>query len=990
MTSVHTPKGDDNVAEDAGGDVGGQATHAYWQTLAQWIGAPDESGVHRRELLKLLGASLGLAGVAGCAPTRTEKILPYTVPPKEMTPGIAREYATSMEVDGFATGLLVRSNDGRPTKIEGNPDHPASLGAAGAYEQASVLGLYDPHRARASRYRSTPASYDAIAKRLGAKREDRGSKLRILLEPTGSPLALDLLRRIQTRHPEAKITFYAPARTGHPAEGGRLAFGTRIQPQYDFTRADVILSIGADFLGAMPFQLRYARQFAERRRTSQPSQAMNRLYVVESMMSPTGSIADHRLRRKPGEIAAVLGAVAAHLAVLRRGRTPAPLAEALAPFAAQRDAPLIEAIARDLARRPEASVVIVGEDEAPEVHALGYWVNTLLADHGPFFAIAPTLDHENIAQQSLADLVSDMARHAVDTLVILGGNPAYTAPSDLDFPRRVALVKDVYYLGLHENETARQCAWFIPAVHYLESWGDARAYDGTVSLVQPLIEPLFGGHSGTEVLALLAAERAPDAHTLLRAYWQQSHLGDFRSFWEETLRRGVVAGTASPPVPTRLDLSELVGSLGRLRRMTFERTSGLELAFFLDPGVYDGRFANNAWLQEFPRPMTKLTWDNAAQLSPATAAKLAVENEDIVEIRRADRVLRMPVLVVPGHADDALSVHLGYGRDGSEELARGIGVNVYPLRTLDGTSFARDIGVRKVAGLKHPLALTQVHFSTEGRPIALSATLAEWRADPDFAAGGRGPLASFFAPNRNDGQQWAMTIDTSICTGCGACMLGCQSENNIFVVGKESVLNKREMHWLRIDTYYAGTPDEPEVLHEPMLCQHCEKAPCEYVCPVNATVHSPDGLNEMVYNRCVGTRFCSNNCPYKVRRFNWFDWVDRQPANQGLVKLQRNPNVTARERGVMEKCTYCVQRIRAAEITSRNERRVIKPGEVVTACQQACPTQAIQFDSLAHAQSKMVQWRNERRAFSVLHELGTEPRTRYLARIRNPNPEIGG
>jgi len=976
-------------------DTGGQASRAYWQSLAQWLDPTSakqrgDDTVDRREILKLLGASLGLAGVAGCAPNPTEKLVPFVDAPREMTPGIAQQYATSMELDGFATGLLVKSHDGRPTKIEGNPDHPASLGAAGPYEQASVLGLYDPHRAQASHYKSSPTSFDQVIARFASSRDDAGARLRYLLEPTGSPLIGDLIRRVVARFPEARFTFFSPLSTTTSADGGRLAFRTPIQPQYDLSRASTILAIDADFLSAMPFHLRMARDFAERRRTSQPSHTMSRLYAVEANLSPTGAMADHRLCRKPSEIAAVLGGIVAELAILLPSRVSSAIANALGSLRAEREANVIHAIARDLARHPESSVIIVGETQPKEVHALAHFANTVLFAQGPFTAIAPTLVDAGAATMTLPDLVGDIADHRVSSLVVIGGNPVYNAPADLELARRFALVDDTLYLGLYENETARASTWFVPARHFLESWGDARAYDGTVSLVQPLIDPLFGGRSETELLAAIGGDRIADARDLLYRSWAKVRGGtDFATFWNDSVRRGYLPGTASSRLDLHVDAVGVVAAAHQLARARVESAPSFELGFLPDAGVYDGRFGNNGWLQEFPKPLTKLTWGNAALLSPGTAARLDVENEDVVEVRRQGRVLRLPVLVAPGHAEDAVSVHLGYGREGAEGLARGVGANAYLVRTTDALVFANDIEVRKLRGQKQSLALTQTHFSVEGRPIALSATLAEWRANPDFTAHQRGPLPSLFAPNRSDGQQWAMTIDTSICTGCGACVLGCQSENNIFVVGKEQVLKRREMHWLRIDTYFSGSPAEPEVLHEPMLCQHCEKAPCEYVCPTNATVHSPDGLNEMTYNRCVGTRFCSNNCPYKVRRFNWFDWVDREPANQGLVKLQRNPSVTVRERGVMEKCTYCVQRIRGAEIVSRNEQRALTPGEVVTACQQACPTQAIQFDSLAHTESRMAQWRSESRAFLVLHELGTVPRTQYLARIKNPNPEIG-
>jgi molybdopterin-containing oxidoreductase family iron-sulfur binding subunit len=969
-------------------------SHAYEKRLARWLESEgehdDESAppeLDRRAMLALLGASMGLAGVTGCERQRTEKILPYTVTPPEMKPGIPQTYTTSMELDGFATGLLVKVHDGRPSKIEGNPEHPASLGAAGPYEQASVLSLYDPDRARAARKGGSPASFEEIVARFGADRGDAGARLRFMLEPTGSPLVGELAWRIQQRFPEVRFTFHSPLRTTYASDGGQVAFGIPIQPQYDFSKASVILAIDADFLSGMPFSMRYARQFAAQRRTSAPDQEMSRLYVVETMISPTGAIADHRFARKPGDVGAFLGAVAAELAALVPGRLPRALASALAALRSERDA-AAGAVARDLAKGGRSSVVVVGENQPASVHAIGYLIDVVILGSEAFGCIAPTLVGDGLATQPLPELVAEISDRRVDTLAMLGGNPVYTTEADLDFERGLELVGDSLYLGAYENETAERAAWFVPAAHYLESWGDARAYDGTLSIQQPLIDPLFAGRSIPELLAIFAGDRTPRGHDLVRAAWSRGRTqAAFDTFWQETLVRGVVAGSASPPLAPSPRLGGLVEAVRDLARMA-SRARSMEIAFLADPGLYDGRFANNGWLQEFPKPLTKLTWDNAALVSVATASRLGVETEDVVRLERLGRSITVPALVVPGHADEAVSIYLGHGRKGSESLARDVGANAFVLRTSDARSFGGSLAVGKVKGARRRLAMTQQRLSTEGRPVALSVTLGEWRAHPDFTEPLRAPLPSLFHPKRLATDQWAMTIDTSICTGCGSCVLGCQSENNVFIVGRENVLRRREMHWLRIDTYYGGSKENPEVLHEPMLCQHCEKAPCEYVCPVNATVHSPDGLNEMVYNRCVGTRFCSNNCPYKVRRFNWFDWVERQPANQGLVRLQRNPNVTVRERGVMEKCTYCVQRIRGAEILARGQQRDIRPGEVVTACQQACPTGAIQFDSLAHTETKMVAWRKESRAFSVLHELNTSPRTQYLARVRNPNPEI--
>ena len=963
----------------------------------QGSSADEAEGVSRRDLLKLLGASMALAGVAGCNPKATEGILPYVEVPRDVTPGIRRFYATSMDLDGFATGLLVESHEGRPTKIEGNPEHPASLGATGVIEQASVLGLYDRERARGLRLRGGPATWEAFLARFGGERRDRGAGLRFLLYPTSSPLLGDMIGRVLARHPAARFTFHSPTRgvRGDQAlDGARLAFGEALLPQRDFSQARVIVSLDADFLAGMPFSLRYSRQFAEARRPASPSAGMCRLYVVESMMSPTGSMADHRLRRRPSEIAATAASLAAAVARLPLGpqALPAEVAAALGPAAATgKDAAVIEAMARDLGRHPGAGLVVAGDHQPPVVHAIAHLLNTALRNDAAAWLTRPVLLRAGDAEQGLEALTAELRAGRVDTLVILEANPSYTAPPDLDFPRWLRAVPESVYVGLHENETAGDCAWFVPGTHYLEAWGDARAYDGTLSMVQPLIQPLFGGRTAAEILAVLAGDPIPDAHRLLRESWarRQGAAGSDAAM-DAALKHGLVPGTAAPRVTPTLTPAPLAAAIAALAAAPAAPEGALEVAFAPDPRVYDGRFANNPWLQELPAPITKLTWDNAALLAPATARRLGLENEDLVTLDLGGRDVEAPVLVVPGHAEGAVTLHLGYGRRGAEEIAAGVGFDAYRLRSAAGEAHATGLTIRRIEGARHPLAVTQPHRSQEGRPIALSATLDHYRAHPDFTASQRGPLPSLLALPVYKGEQWAMTIDLAICTGCSSCVVACQAENNVLVVGKEEVLNKREMHWLRIDTYEAEgeRAAAPALVHQPMLCQHCEMAPCEYVCPVNATVHSPDGLNEMVYNRCVGTRFCSNNCPYKVRRFNWYDWVERRPDNGGIAMLQRNPEVTVRERGVMEKCTFCVQRIRRAEIAARVEGRPIRPGEVRTACQEACPTRAIQFGSLAHRGTEMLAWREEPRVYSVLHELGTRPRVQYLARIDNPNPEI--
>jgi Fe-S-cluster-containing dehydrogenase component/anaerobic selenocysteine-containing dehydrogenase len=953
--------------------------------------APE--GMSRRAMLELCGASIALAGAAGCEQNKRDKLLPYTVNPRDLTPGVPLRYATSLVLDGFATGVLVRVNDGRPSKIEGNPDHPASLGASGVLEEAAVLSLYDPQRARGILRRGAPGTFRGLARALERERPDRGAGLRFLLEPTSSLLLARLLDRIGARFPEARVTFSSPARSDSGARGANLAFGRPLQAYHDLRRAEVILALDADFLASGPFSLRYARQFSERRHIAAPGAPMSRLYVVEPMLSPTGSLADHRLQRRSSDVHGVLAAVAAELAGLPNIALTTPkeaLQAAIAPAAAREERPLMRAIARDLARHPGAAVVIAGEWQSPETHALAHLCNAMLRSEGLVNLIEPTLVSLGAREQDIASLARDLEAGRVDTLVILEGNPAYTAPADLELGRLISRAPASVYLGAYENETAAVCEWFVPARHPLESWGDARAYDGTISLIQALIEPLHDGSSPAEMLALIAGDPRPDARSLLRSLWRERVADrDFEAFWQDTLKLGLIEGSRSPAVAPPVQTGTLLPALA----LVAAAPPGIEVTIRPDSRVHDGRFANNAWLQELPRPLTKLTWDNAALMSPALAARLGVSDEDRLLLSLGGRSVEAPALIAPGHAEEAVTLHLGYGRRGAEGVARDVGFDAYRLRTTAALSGAIGLQVAKLGGPKHPLARTQEHWSMEGRAIALRATAAEYARNPGLTAEHKGPLPSLLPPLPGSGAggppQWAMTIDLSLCTGCGACEQACQAENNIFVVGKEGVLKSREMHWIRVDAYYEGPRDAPRVIHEPMLCQHCENAPCEYVCPVNATVHSPDGLNEMVYNRCVGTRFCSNNCPYKVRRFNWFDWKEEVPVNRGLVRLQRNPEVTVRERGVMEKCTFCVQRLRAAEIRARIEGdRLIRQDEVTTACAQACPTRAIQFDSLHNQGSEMVRWREEPRSFAVLHDLGTRPRVNYLARIDNPNPEI--
>jgi molybdopterin-containing oxidoreductase family iron-sulfur binding subunit len=529
----------------------------------------------------------------------------------------------------------------------------------------------------------------------------------------------------------------------------------------------------------------------------------------------------------------------------------------------------------------------------------------------------------------------------------------------------------------------------VPGAHFLETWADARAFDGTASLVQPLIRPLYGGRTIAEMLAALCGDPAPDARTLLRQQWVPEAAADAETQWHDWLSAGVIDGTAAEPIQVAVDASALAAVLSRVGRIT--ASDGFSIAFRGDASVHDGSFTNNPWLQELPDPISKLTWGNAALISPPTAERLQVRDGQEIELRLAGRTLRLPVMRVPGHADDAATVPFGYGRAGAESIARGVGANAYRLWPSIEAYSAAGAGISPALDASGharfaPLTTTQRHWELDGRPIVLHHTSTAFAADPGFTRDARGPVPTLYDYGREDGPQWGMSIDLSVCTGCSACVVACQAENNIPIVGRDEVAKGREMHWLRIDRYFAGPADRPRVFMQPMLCQQCEHAPCEYVCPVNATVHSPDGLNEMVYNRCVGTRFCSNNCPYKVRRFNWFNYTAQTPEVRTLVF---NPEVTVRDRGVMEKCTFCVQRIRAAEIDVTVNGGAIPPDGVRTACQQACPTQAIVFGARNVRGWSLQQSLQSERRYDVLHELGTRPRVTYLARITNPNPALG-
>jgi Fe-S-cluster-containing dehydrogenase component len=976
--------------EELAGSVSHTAGHDHHALPASLPLELDEPS--RRAFLRFMAASLALGGAGGCAYQPAESIVPYVLPPESVIPGKPTYYTSAVPIDGFACGVIVKSDMGRPIKIEGNPDHPASLGAADAFVQAQILTLYDPDRSQLLTHNGridTWERFETLALDLRtALKAKKGAGLRILTQTIASPTVADQLKRLLEEFPEAKWHSYEPIMRDSVRAGCRQAFGDDLEPVYHLDKADIVLALDADFLAWGPGRLKDARAFAVRREAGDPAAGaggtMNRLYAIECTLTLTGAAADHRLPVPSRDVALFARAIAAEL-----GIPDQPTPETLGAHR-----PWIEALARDLKAHRGASLVIAGDCQPAEVHALVQLMNHALGNVGKTVDFIPRIDSGPADQmESIRDLVRAMGSGEVETLLILGGNPAYDAPADLEFARRLAdkNVKLRIHFGLYDDETAQLCHWHIPEAHCLETWSDLRAFDGTAAIVQPLIAPLYKGRSPHEILALLLGQPDLSPLEIVRDYWRRQKLApDFESAWRLALETGVIAGT-------RFEPKEVTPAANAPARAGAASPSAgaLEILFRPDPTIGDGRFANNGWLQELPKPLTKLSWDNAALVSPATAQKLGVETEELVDLRQGGRTVRLPVMVLPGQADGSITVTLGLGRRRSGRVGTGVGVDVYPLRTSDAPWFASGLEVVKTSEQRR-LAAMHHHFSMEGRDLVRVGSIDDYRRDPAFAhrqeeeeAHGRSlideptPQAEH---ERGAVNAWGMAINLNTCIGCGACVAACQAENNIPIVGREQVLVSREMHWIRVDRYFEGTDTaNPKVDFQPVPCMQCEKAPCEVVCPVAATTHSAEGLNEMTYNRCVGTRYCSNNCPYKVRRFNFLHYNDDTTAS---LKLMRNPDVTVRSRGVMEKCTYCVQRINAARIGAEIEHRELGGDEVVTACQAACPTRAIVFGNLNARESAVSKAKSNPRNYALLAELNTRPRTTYLAKLRNPNPEI--
>ena len=1061
----------------------GQNGKQYWRSVEEFVDAPEfeefvkyeypeqaeewDKSLSRRNFVKVMGASLAFAGLSGCVIQPAEQIVPYVSTPDGVIPGTPQFFATSMSLGGVSTGLLARSNDGRPTKIEGNPDSPSSLGATDVYAQASLLNLYDPDRSKEILYRGSSKTWKGFMTEVRAKVEEIGNGgegISFLTETVTSPALIDQFKRLQVELPNAKWHQYEPVNNDNAMEGAKKAFGSPAQAVYKFDKAERILSLDADIFSG--FNVRYIKDFAKGRALSEEKKEMNRLYAVETTTTLTGAKADHRISVKPSQMAEVAKAIAAALGVSGASSNYSD------------NKPWIDEMAKDLKEHQGKSLVVVGNNQPAIVHALAHAMNSTLGNIGQTVDFIEPLaaNSDKTQKEQLGELVKDIDDGNVKMLVVLGANPVYNAPADLKFDReRIDKVPFRVHFGEYLDETGILSHWHVSAAHYLESWADTVAYDGTVSIAQPLVKPLYDSKSIYEVLQLFFKEDFEKKDlAIVQEFWQKQNLKaappagstqpaapattdsddadsndsapaatpvptpapstngasapkSFEDNWKKVIHDGFVAGSQASTKSVTVNTAFLSESE--------EAQSGngtYEISILPDPSVYDGRFANNGWLQELPNPLNKVTWENVALISPATAEKLGINQDsryndfaggelgrafintkggnlesDLLEITyEGNKISKgVPAWIAPGQPDDVITIFLGYGRTRAgrvaglspkfkESGAPSIGYNAYEVQKSDAMWFGKGDIVN--TNVQTTVASTQIHFNISHESVGNRDILRTWSFEEyeEHLKGKPVDEAKVYKKSMYGNEfgdvyakhdKWAMTIDLNSCVGCNACVLACQSENNIPVVGKEQVERSREMHWMRIDAYYSGNdinnPDGPDF--QPVLCQQCEQAPCEVVCPVHATVHSAEGLNDMVYNRCIGTRYCSNNCPYKVRRFNFMlyqDWDTPQ------YKLMRNPEVTVRSRGVMEKCTYCTQRISAARIEAEKDGREIRDGEVVTACQSVCPTDAIVFGNQHDKDSQIAKTKKDHRNYALLnYELNTQPRTSYLTGVRNQN-----
>lgn len=924
------------------------------------LGEALASAPDRRTALRLMAAALAMSGLEGCdfgAPTG--HLIPAVRTPENIVPGLPNYYSTASIHDGYAAGVVVKHNMGRPIKVEGNALHPASLGATDVFAQAEVLNFYDPDRSWEITAHGRPANIQSLLAQLADQRarllERRGKGLRILTGATTSPTLAAQMSEILGTYPEARWIRWDPISRANVRNGATLAYGRPVEPVLELDKAQVVFAIDSDLLSSAPGHLRYARDFASRRNPAQTG-AMSRLYAVESTPTLTGAAADHRLRAGPREIHAIVLTLAN--AILTNSPVP--------------DAPqwLKRAIA-DLKENRGRALVHVGPDQPPQTHALAHAMNEALGARGNALELIEPVCLAADDPTALNELVKEMDAGHVGALLIVDSNPAYAASGALAFAQALKRVEFSLALSATPNETTEQCVWAVPMTHPWETWSDARAYDGAATILQPNALPLYGATGPHEMLSLLTRAEPVAAFDLVQSTWRKRHAAEFAGLWRRALAAGVVPGAESPK-----SRAVLRSEAGRLRPPE-PPDHALYVMMRPDPHLWDGRHANNPWLQELPRPFTKLTWDNPILVAPERARKLDLKNGDLVRLAIGDVHVDAPVWVMPGQAADCVVAYLGFGRRHVGGVGAGAGFDFYPLLDRDGPPT-----ITPVAG-RAQLASTERHslILDTARRYVRHGDLADYERDSRFLQD-REEAPHLYRWKPDGPAAWAMSVDLNACIGCNACAIACQAENNVPVVGKEQVLLQREMHWLRIDRYFEGQPDEPRIFFQPVLCMHCEQAPCEPVCPVGATMHDSEGLNVMVYNRCVGTRFCSNNCPYKVRRFNYLSFAREETRPPEA----RNPEVTVRARGVMEKCTFCLQRIAEERIAADRDNRPV--GEVRTACQAACPTQALTFGNLAAPESEVAKRKQSPLTYALLGDQNTQPRVTYEARIRNPNPLI--
>ena len=1015
----------------------------YWRSLGEYSRTPDfEEWLHRefpagaaewendplsrRNFLRLMGASLALAGLSLSGCRRPEAhLVPFTQSPEWVIPGKKMSFATAQPRRRGAVPLLATTFDGRPIKMEGNPLHPLSLGASDNFSQASILDLYDPARRQhptRSGKKISPSDWDAeIARIRDESTSTAGSSLAILADELLSPTRDRLRAELQKQFPQATWATYEPLAPGRDLEASSLVFGDNTEFRPNLSAASTVLSLDCDFLGSDEGDISDTRGFAAGRRTRKPGDSTNRLYVAEPRFSLTGTMADHRLRLRSGSVGPFL------LELARQIRTAKPSADLNTLLSQSPDLPLPEGVdpawirecAADLVAHGKQSLILVGRRLPISLQALALALNATLGAVGSTLIVQP---RRSIPSSNIIQLAGKIRNGTIRTLIILGGDPVYNAPADLNWPALQSSVPNTIHLANLPNATSKQSTWSIPGTHYLESWGDALGSDGSYLSIQPMIQPLWDGQSQLDLLSKLLGQPKPIGPGLIRdTFAQRTNLSGEKldQAWNDFVREGFLAASTPTLAPRTPNLSSVAGLLSKIENSAPEDISSLEYNFIQSGAVDDGRYANNGWMQEWPDPMTKLTWDNAILMSHDTAKSLGLKNEvikgilvaDVVKATLAGRSIEAAALIVPGHANFAVSLPLGYGQEELGSVAKGVGFNAYSLRTSMADYQGAGLQLKKL-GKTRELAVTQEHQVMEGRDLVREATVSEFQKNPAWVKtvgmDAHIPKNQSFYPNpKLDGQhQWAMVVDLSTCTGCNACVTACTAENNIPIVGKDQVMKGREMHWIRVDRYFTGEPDAPESVSQPIACMQCENAPCETVCPVNATVHNEEGLNVMAYNRCIGTRYCANNCPYKVRRFNFFDYNQRAldklywgplapKGTEETIKLQKNPNVTVRMRGVMEKCTFCVQRIEDAKITARVRARdsadlKIPKGTLKTACQQACPAEAIVFGDLLDESSEVTQQRALPQNYSLLEYLNVRPRLTYLGRIRNPNPAMPG